>query len=212
MSQIVEPIADTPAPNPARTRPPDGSDGSGRIRWTRRQFHAMLEHEILTGRYELVEGEIIPKMGQGPKHAYVITRLTAWLFLLFGADFVRFQLPIRVPDQDSETSEPEPDAAVLDRPAVDFLDETPGAAHVLIVIEVADATLRFDRDTKALLYARAGLPEYWVVDIAGRQILVHRLPSPTGYAEITVYAADETVATLARPDAPVSVADLLPPA
>jgi Uma2 family endonuclease len=182
------------------------------IRWTRKQCRAMLESGILTGRYELIEGEIINKMGQGPRHAYVITRLIAWLFVLFGPDYVRFQLPILVPGPDRETSEPEPDAAVLDHPAMHFVDATPDAAHVRLVIEVSDTTLSFDRNTKAALYARASIPEYWIVDIEGRQIRVHRRPAPGGYAAVTDYSAEEVVSCLDRPDAPVPVIDLLPPA
>jgi Uma2 family endonuclease len=200
MPQTVEPIAYArePAPNP--------------IRWTRRQCASMMEQGILTGRYELIEGEIVTKMGQGPHHAYVIIRLTAWLFALFGPDYARFQLPIRLPAPDGETSEPEPDAAVLIRPAADFVDETPEVAAVLLVVEVSDATLRFDRNTKAALYARVGIPEYWVIDIEGHQLFVHRQPAPAGYAEVAAYSGEEEVAPLARPDTPVRVSELLPPA
>src|SRR5690349_22185946 len=98
MPQTIAPVSYTPEPAPTP------------IRWTRQQCRAMWECGILTGRYELIEGVIISKMGQNRLHAYVITRLTAWLLTLFGADFVQFQLPIRVPGKDSETSEPEPDA------------------------------------------------------------------------------------------------------
>ena len=80
-----------------------------------------------------------------------------------------------------------------------------------LVVEVSDTTLRFDRTTKAALYARAGIREYWIVDITGRQVLVHRQPAAEGYAEIAAYTADESVAPLALPDEAVRVADLLPP-
>jgi len=199
MPRIVAPMRESQAPAP------------NRIRWTRAQCQAIQEANIIDGRYELVEGEIISKMGQGPQHAYVITRLIAWLFVLFGADFVRFQLPIQVPGQDNQTSEPEPDAAVLSRPASDFLEATPDASDVLMVVEVADTTLSFDRSTKAALYARAGIPEYWIVDIAGRQVLVHRQPTMEGYIETVEYGSDEMVVLLARPNDPVRVANLLPP-
>ena len=199
MPYAIEPMPHTPepAPNP--------------VRWTRQQCRAMQECGILTGRYELIEGEIILKMGQGPRHAFIIVQLTAWLIVLFGAEYVRFQLPIRAAGKDRDTSEPEPDAAVLNRPASDFLDETPDAADVSLIIEVSDTTLRFDRNTKAALYARNSIAEYWVIDIAARQIYTHRRPAPEGYAEVVVYNAEEEIATLARPDAPIAVADLLPP-
>ena len=197
MSQLIEPVsyAPVPPPNP--------------VRWTRQQCRAMMENGILTGRYELIEGEILSKMGQKRPHAYVITRLTAWLFILFGADFVQFQLPIQLPGPDNDTSEPEPDAAVLSRPASDFQD-TPEAAYVQLVIEVSDTTLTFDKSTKASLYARAGIPEYWIVDINSRQVLVYRHPSESGYDKPLTFSADAEVATLARPDSPVRISDLLP--
>jgi Uma2 family endonuclease len=199
MPQILESVKYThePAPNP--------------VRWTRQQCRAMLENGLLAGRYELIEGEIINKMGQKRSHALAIICLTAWLIELFGSQFVQFQLPIEVPQPDNDTSEPEPDAAVLDCPATDFVDATPPASHVQLVVEVSDTTLGYDRNTKAALYARAGIAEYWIVDIGGRQLLVHRTPADGAYAALIAYNAQEAVACLARPDAPVLVADLLPP-
>ena len=75
-----------------------------------------------------------------------------------------------------------------------------------------DTSLRTDRAAKAALYARAGIVEYWLLDIVNRQMLVHRVPGSAGYGEVVVYGEDETAATLARPDTLVRVADLLPPA
>jgi Uma2 family endonuclease len=172
----------------------------------------MVDQGLLTERYELIEGEIISKMGQKRAHAIVIIRLTAWLIALFGPEFVQFQLPILVPGKDAEASEPEPDAAVLCRPATDFLEETPDAASVLLIIEVADSTLKFDRSTKAGLYARAEIPEYWVVDIEGRQLFAHREPTNGSYANAVVYAEGDEIACIARPAAPMRVSELLPPA
>ena len=200
MPQILENVKYThePAPNP--------------VRWTRQQCPAMLENGLLTGRYELIDGEIINKMGQKRSHALAIIRITAWLIGLFGPQFVQFQLPIEVPQPDNDTSEPEPDAAVLDCPATDFIDTTPPASHVQLVVEVSDTTLSYDRNTKAALYARAGIAEYWIIDIEGRRVLIYRAPVAGTYAAPIAYSARETVACLVRPDAPILVADLLPPA
>lgn len=205
MPQAVEPMTDTrePAPN--------------RIRWTRRQCEAIREAGILTGRYELIDGEIISKMGQNPPHAFVVRALLAWLAGLFGATHVQIQSTIHVADADPEHNDPEPDAAVTAQPYTAYTRQHPGPADLLLVIEVSDTTLRFDRTTKAALYARAGIGEYWVVDVTGRQIFVHRRPAPDGYAETTAYAEHETLAPLARPagdvrpEDGVRVADLLPP-
>ena len=199
MPQIIAPVSYSPEPPP------------NPFRWTRSRCRTAVDAKIRVGRYELVEGEVIPKTGQGPLHAFVVTRLTAWLILLFGADFVRFQLPMRMLGRDSETSEPEPDALVLARPATEFLQENPGADDALLVVEISDTTLSFDRNTKAALYARAGIPEYWIVDITGRKIFVHRQPAASGYGELIAYSEGEETATLTRPERPVRVADLLPP-
>ena len=113
---------------------------------------------------------------------------------------------------DNETSEPEPDVAVLAQTATAYSERNPSPADLRLVVAASDTTLRFDLSTKAALYARAGIADYWVVDVTGRQIFVHRQPTANGYTEITAYTADEEIATLARPDAPVRVAALLPPA
>ncbi|HLV80009.1 MAG TPA: Uma2 family endonuclease [Chthonomonadaceae bacterium] len=82
---------------------------------------------------------------------------------------------------------------------------------LILVGEVSDSTLAYDLSGKALLYARAGIPEYWVVDITGRRLLVHRQPARDGYADIQVYAEGEEAAVISHPEAKVRVSDLLPP-
>jgi Uma2 family endonuclease len=171
----------------------------------------MVDQGILTERFELIDGEIISKMGQKRAHAIVIIRLTAWLVALFGPEFVQFQLPVLLTGPDADTSEPEPDAVVLSRPATDFLDESPNSSAVLLVIEVADTTLRFDRTTKAGIYARAGIAEYWVVDIEGRQVFAHRGPAKGAYADVVAYAESDEIAPVARPSSPIRVSEILPP-
>jgi Uma2 family endonuclease len=182
-----------------------------RIRWTRQQCDALRDAGFLTGRYELIDGEIISKMGQKPPHAYRVNLLMAWLVGLFGAEFVRIQSTIDLSAVDSPYDEPEPDAVVTLQPASVYAERHPVPADLLLVVEISDTTLRFDRSTKAGLYARAGIREYWVADVVGQQVYVHRGPTSEGYTDITVYIADEEVATLARPDAPVRIAALLPP-
>jgi Uma2 family endonuclease len=182
-----------------------------RIRWTKSQCRAMREAGILTDRYELIDGEIISKMGQNPPHAYAVRILIAWLTQLFGALHVQCQLPISVAAADPDHNEPEPDAAVTIGPAADFAARHPGPADLLLVAEVADTTLRSDRIAKAALYARAGIREYWIVDIAGRQLLVHRQPGANGYEEVTLYSEGELAATQAQPGASILVTELLPP-
>lgn len=140
-----------------------------------------------------------------------VVLLNAWLTAVFGSLFVQTQATINIGDADPDHNEPEPDAAVTVEPNTAYADRHPGPADILLVAEVSDTTLRFDRTTKARLYARAGIREYWIVNLIGRQVLVHRQPSPDGYANITAYGPDEMIATLTQPNIAVRVLDLLPP-
>jgi Uma2 family endonuclease len=202
MPRTIVPPRRSPRPEPA----------PGRKRWTRKECDWLRENGLLTGRYELIDGEIINKMGQKPPHAYVITALFTWLTGLFGAAYVRIQSTIDVSASSPQYDEPEPDAAVTAQPYTAYAEQHPGPIDLLLLAEVSDTTLRFDRVAKAALYARAGIGEYWVVDVNGRQIFVHREPSPEGYRDVAAYAEHEMLAPLARPGDPVRVGDLLPPA
>lgn len=198
MPQTVEPITGAPEPAP------------NRIRWTRAQCDAIREAGVLTGRYELIDGEIISKMGQKPPHTSALTLLMERLVALFGGLYVRIQSTIDVGAAHSAYNEPEPDAAVTSEPAAAYADRHPDPDDLVLVVEVSDTSLRFDRSTKAALYALAGIQEYWIVDLKGRQLLVHRQPAADGYVEITAFGPDESVAPLARPHSPVRVGALLP--
>jgi Uma2 family endonuclease len=180
-------------------------------RWTRRECDFLRSNGLLTERYELIDGEVVSKTGQNPPHGLAIVLLQARLISVFGPLCVRIQLSVDVGGADPEHNEPDPDIAVTERPGTAYPDRHPGPADLLLIAEVADTTLRYDRTTKANLYARAGIREYRVIDTVGRQAVVHRQPGAEGYAEVVAYASDETVATLARPEQGVLVADLLPP-
>jgi Uma2 family endonuclease len=109
---------------------------------------------------------------------------------------------------------PEPDLLVV-RGSVDDAPIAPSADDILLVVEVSDWTLAFDRSDKARLYARAGLGEYWIINLKSRQVEVHRLPAVAGpgYADVCVFTEGENVLPhLAPPGSrPIPVADLLPP-
>lgn len=186
-----------PAPNPKR--------------WTRQECEFLVQNELLDGRYELIEGEIISKMGQHRPHAIAVMLITGWLMRVFGDVFIQCQGPINVADADNETNEPEPDVAALARPMNTYTTHAPGPTDVLLVVEVSDTTLRFDLRNKAALYARAGIKEYWVVDVVARRIIAHRQPDGESYSEILEYAAEEMIAPLAHASASVRVTELLAP-
>jgi Uma2 family endonuclease len=180
-----------------------------RVRWTRDDCRILVDRGVLPdgARFELIDGDIVRKMGQNEPHAYVLMRLLERLVEIFGFAFLRAQLPIAVSDMD----EPEPDIAVTVQPARTFLTQgTPGASDVCLVVEVSDTTLRGDRTVKTWMYARAGIPEYWIVDVTARQLIVHRLPGPDGYGDVTVHAESDAVAPLTAPASTVRIADILP--
>jgi len=110
-----------------------------------------------------------------------------------------------VAPQDSPTNEPQPDLVVLNREVTTFGREHPGPQAIRLVIEVSDSTLSFDLRIKAALYARAGIAEYWVLDIAGRRMFVHRDPRGGRYTSVVAYNGEESVAPLCAPESPFLV-------
>jgi Uma2 family endonuclease len=134
----------------------------------------------------------------------VVAKLAASLGRALPPGFeVRTHSPLAV----SDDSEPEPDVAVVS--AGDYSTRHPQTA--LLVIEVADSSLQKDRRVKAALYAAAGIPEFWLVDLAARRVDVHRSPGAAGYASVEHHAT-ETIALMAFPDVQIPVAAFLPPA
>lgn len=125
----------------------------------------------------------------------------------FGERSVLQGAPIDVAPEDNPTSEPEPDLVVLNRDLSHFKSDRPAPKDLRLVIEVADTSLGFDRTTKAALYARAGIVEYWILDIEGRRMIVHRDPQAGQYTSIAAYSFDESVAPLASPESLLSVAE-----
>jgi Uma2 family endonuclease len=162
------------------------------------EYEEMIEHGILTeeDHVELIHGEILQKMTVGDRHAACVKRLNRILSRVAGDHaIVSIQDPIRLFD-----SVPEPDVALL-RPRADFYATAkPVAEDVLLVIEVADSSLDFDREVKLPLYARAGIPEFWLVNLVDDTLEFHSDPSPDGtYAHCNVLSADGLVATSLLP-------------
>ena len=124
-------------------------------------------------RVELIDGEIVDMAPIGASHAYWVERLgTALITALGSRAIVRTQLPVRL----DSISEPQPDIAVVAPRADHFRSAHPTAADVLLLVEISRSTLRFDREVKAPLYARNGVPELWVVDANANELHVHREP------------------------------------
>jgi Uma2 family endonuclease len=181
-------------------------------RYTRDEVERMLDSGVFEGRrFELIDGELIDKMGQKPPHASAIVLVHYCLVSLFGFFRVRAQLPIDVAPGDRERNEPEPDFAVLLEKKPEFDHRHPRGDELLLVVEVADSSIRTDTRTKRDLYARAAVPEYWIIDLPSRRLIVHRTPASGVYQRTMVFAEGESVSTESAPDAVIPVANLMPP-
>jgi Uma2 family endonuclease len=184
--------------------------GARRFRWTAKDYEKLADVDVFWNRrVQLINGEIIEMSPQNSPHSDCVENLDETLRDAFGRAYrVRSQLPLDL----GPSSQPEPDAVVLLR--------RPKGAHpkeAVLVVEVSATTLAFDRRIKSDLYAAARIPEYWICNIPDRQIEVHRRPEldpkrpgKFHYAEVTIVPADGFISPLAKPEARIAVADLLP--
>lgn len=194
------------------SQPTEKAEPPTRWIWTRRDCEDFEARGLLTpGKYELVEGEIIRKMPQKPPHSISIGRVFAWCLSIFGVDFVQTQGTVDVSPEDNPTSQPQPDIFVLKSLEKIQTALIPTPDDLSLLIEVSDSTLAFDLSTKAGMYARAGIRDYWVIDVSGRALTVHRDPNEGRFQSVVRYAADESVSPLEKPEARVIVSRLLPP-
>ncbi|HBB33895.1 MAG TPA: hypothetical protein DDZ80_30010 [Cyanobacteria bacterium UBA8803] len=168
-------------------------------RWTVEDYHRMIAAGILTtsDRVELLDGQIIEMVPQDPPHASTTSSFgNNLVILLAGKAWIRTQLPIAI----APNSEPEPDIAIVRIDAQRYRDRHPIPEDIFLLIEIADSTLRPDRTSKAQIYARAGIPEYWIVDINRRQLIVLRQPQAEAYQSEQILAANAQIAPLAFPE------------
>jgi len=171
---------------------PASSGPVARKRFTRDEFHRMEESGILEGGYELIEGDPIEKMGRNPAHANALRLMCVWLAACFGMARLSVQLPIEVAPGDQQRNQPEPDIAVLNALLPDYSQRHPRGDELTLAVEIADSSSRFDLATKAALYARAAVPEYWVLDVTRRVLVVHRRPENGAYRSVERIAEQET--------------------
>ena len=179
------------------------------LRWTREAFWRLVQNQILEGEnYELLGGEILRKT-KNPPHILTFVLTLQWLSGVFGVLYCQPEGPVDTATIDDEMNLPEPDIAVLTRP---LNADRPTPNEVCLIVEIADSTLSRDLGQKAILYARSGIIEYWVVDVTHRRVHLHRSPDiATGtWQFLRVYEEDEQVAPATRPNAFVTVRDLLP--
>lgn len=179
-----------------------------RRRFSVEEYYLMAKAGILTedDRVELIEGEIVEMAPIGSHHAGCVIRLIQFLSRQVGSRaLVNAQNPVRL----GEHSEPQPDIALL-RPRADFYASAhPGPSDVLLLIEVADTTVEYDREVKVPLYARAGIGEFWLVDLAGESIEVYQSPAPQGYRQVKVVTQEGDLAPEALPELKLSAREIL---
>lgn len=157
-------------------------------------------------RVELIRGEIVEMSPISEGHASSVMRLISLLSTEFGQ---RALLNVQNPIQLDDDTLPQPDVALL-RPRDDFYSRRhPGPEDVLLLIEVSDTTLPYDRRVKAALYSAAGVLEYWIINLPKRIIEVYRQPQPEGYRTMTRYAPGETLSPLVFPDVVLNVNEVL---
>ena len=158
-------------------------------------------------RLELIRGEIVEMSPIGDPHALCVIWLCDVLSDLRPKGILSPQNPLKLPEHDSV---PQPDAVVFRRRA-NFRTRPPRAKDVLLLVEVSDSSLVYDRDTKMRLYAQAGIPESWLIDLNNQRIFVYRQPSSQGYQEERVYYRGESIAPKAFPGKRLGVIEILGP-
>ena len=172
------------------------------------QYHRMGEAGVFEGneRVELIEGEIVEMAPIGSNHAGTTNVLTRSLFDAVGA---RAVVAVGNPVRLDRYNEPQPDFALLRPRADSYRDAHPTAADTLLLIEVADSSLRYDRKVKLPLYARHGVPELWIVDLEGGTVEVCREPRGDGYAAISRVAPGDVLEPALLPGVRIAVTDII---
>jgi Uma2 family endonuclease len=186
----------------------DAPAESRRWRWTVDAYYRAYEAGVFgaAARVELLDGEVVRMCPIGNRHYVVSGILDEWLSKTSEPDHWASEAkPISL----SPHSEPEPDFAVI-RGRPRQMRRKPRPDEVVLVVELSDSSLRIDAGPKALLYAEAGISEYWVVDLEGRRVVVHRSPSDAGYREIRLVGVEGSVSPAFRPEMALAVSELIP--
>ena len=182
-------------------------------RWTRAEYDRLVELGVFDGeRLELIDGFLVVREPQGARHAAAIRRVIAALGQALGGEWqIDSQLPIAL----DPASEPEPDVSVVPGHPDAYRDRHP--SRPVLIVEVSQTSYRIDRDFKMSLYARASVPECWIVDVVRRVVEVHRAPEQSAtarygwrYASVEVLRPPAMVSPLVSLTTTVPVADLLP--
>lgn len=178
-----------------------------RFKLTVEQYHRMGEAGILheDDRVELIDGELIRMAPIGSLHGGLVSRLNRLLVeRAAGRAVVSPQNSVIL----SEVTEPQPDFCVLRWRGDDYMGATPVASDTLLVIEVADSSLRYDRDVKLRFYAESGVREVWILDARRRQLLVYRDPAQSRYRSAQTMVDGDVVECVALPQLRITIGEL----
>jgi Uma2 family endonuclease len=175
--------------------------------FTRAEYYRMAEAGILgeDDRVELIKGEIIQMSPIGRLHFAFVINLNKLLVVRLGD---RAHVSVQGPVALSDDTEPQPDIAVLRLRATPYRQREAWAEDALLLIEVADSSLRYDRTTKLRLYAEAGIPEYWIVDCTTKTVEVYRNPGPEGYRDVASAAGSTPLTLQAFPEVALTPAEI----
>ena len=200
--------AATPTATPAAAAPP--ALARKPRKFTVAEYFRMAEKGILDEqeRVELIDGEVLLMPPMGPEH---FAGITAYIQVFRRLPIERFSLMVRSPLGLDEYTAPEPDLALLKFRADDYWMLRPGPADTLLVIEVAKSSLAYDREVKAHIYGRAGVPETWVLNLPEDCIERFTAPGPQGYARHAILRRGDKVSPVSLPDMELAVDELLPP-
>jgi Uma2 family endonuclease len=174
------------------------------------EYHRMAADGLFSedDRVELIEGEIVEKMVIRNPHAAGVRRLDALFHRAVGGRVViDVQNPVRLGDW----SEPEPDIKILAWRDDYYAEAVPVAEDVLLLVEIADSSVEYDRRIKVPLYARHGIREYWLLELPVKVLEVYRRPGPDGYREVQRLRRGDSISLEAFPDVVFAVSDLLGP-
>ena len=189
--------------------PPEAAQTRERRRFNVAEYYAMADAGILTekDRVELLDGEIVVMAPIGNRHAFCVDWLNRfWILALAERAIVRIQNPVRL----NNSSEPEPDITLLAWRDDFYASAHPGPQDVMLLIEVADSTADSDRDDKLPLYARAGIPEVWIVNLRDRRVETYAESHGDRYGHVRFYGSGESVAPLNFPDIALEIDRLIP--
>ncbi len=186
-------------------------------RFTIADYHRLIELGFLQegDRVELIRGELFEMAAQGTPHSFTTTHLCRHLDRLLGDEAsVRGQVPITLPSEFVD-SEPEPDVVIARIEETDYLSHHPYPEDILLLIEVSDTTLEYDRTTKLALYAEANLPHYWIANVKKRQMECHSQPyeDPQGvfaYHMRQIFLSYQSIEIPGFPDRPLDLNKIFP--